>query len=230
MHCVIVVPSLFSYLTEYHTFNIHHRLRECFEITPLEGGGEKVSCKYCPDYQKTLRSKFNPTKSREHLTVHCPGVDDELKKLLLETSQKAKKEIKMSELMSAEAAVKSEGDDLGADHHHHALLLAKSKKARGKTRKSPAYLSFHSGDSNLVSFILCIDIVVSINPINIGFISYKLYCCIYNSYQPRFISYTHVWTHSSCESVGCHSSYGEWSVTYSYIISRSVQVKLCCRG
>ena len=72
------------------------QLRECFMITALEGGGEQIVCKYCPDYNKTLQ-KFNPTKSRTHLTDHCPGVDDGLRQILLSNTQAAKASMKTEE-------------------------------------------------------------------------------------------------------------------------------------
>lgn len=105
------------------------QLRECFMITALEGGGEQIVCKYCPDYNKTLQ-KFNPTKSRTHLTDHCPGVDDGLRQILLSNTQAAK------------ANMKTEEGGMPA--------LPGSKPKRGPNRKSvvvanrlsPTYLSF----------------------------------------------------------------------------------------
>ena len=68
------------------------RLHECFAITQEEGqgGGVRIVCKYCQDYVKILQ-KFNPTKARVHLTTQCTGVDEALKKTLLDSSQAAKR-------------------------------------------------------------------------------------------------------------------------------------------
>lgn len=69
------------------------RLHECFTITPLEegqGGGVRIVCKYCQDYVKTLQ-KFNPTKARTHLTTQCTGVDEALRKILLDSAQQGMK-------------------------------------------------------------------------------------------------------------------------------------------
>ena len=111
------------------------RLRDCFEIESVENG-EKISCRYCPDFNKTLQ-KFNPTKARFHLTNHCPGVDDVLRKALLESTQKAKKEsVEAGEVMAAMSGVSA------AKH--------KSKGFKPLNRPSPAYLSFHTDDKSLV--------------------------------------------------------------------------------
>jgi len=122
------------------------QLRECFMITALEGGGEQIVCKYCPDYNKTLQ-KFNPTKSRTHLTDHCPGVDDGLRQILLSNTQAAK------------ASMKTEEGGMPA--------LPGSKPKRGPNRKSvvvadrlsPTYLSFYADQTtSLVStfHIICV--------------------------------------------------------------------------
>jgi hypothetical protein len=50
----------------------------------------KIVCKYCQDYMKILQ-KFNPTKARAHLTAHCTGVNEALRKTLLESTQGMKK-------------------------------------------------------------------------------------------------------------------------------------------
>ena len=123
------------------------QLRECFMITALEGGGEQIVCKYCPDYNKTLQ-KFNPTKSRTHLTDHCPGVDDGLRQILLSNTQAAK------------ASMKTEEGGMPA--------LPGSKPKRGPNRRSvgvvadrlsPTYLSFYADQTtSLVStfHIICV--------------------------------------------------------------------------
>ena len=66
------------------------RLRECFTITIRNDGKESVRCRYCPSYNKVLQ-KFNPTKAREHLTNSCSGADEQLKQILLSTTQAAKR-------------------------------------------------------------------------------------------------------------------------------------------
>lgn len=119
------------------------RLRDCFIITPAEGGGENIICKFCPDYNKTLQ-KFNPTKSRVHLTAQCTGVDDTLRQILLETTQAAKK---LSGLQNnVEGAVEAAGPRTIKTEG------PKSKRTKGgRNRMSPAYISFHTDDTSLVS-------------------------------------------------------------------------------
>lgn len=118
------------------------RLRDCFEIETVENG-EKISCRYCPDYNKTLQ-KFNPTKARSHLTDHCPGVDDVLRKALLESTQKAKKEsVDAGEVIAVMSGV-------AAAQTAPAKIRVKPKGFKPLNRPSPAYLSFHTDDKSLV--------------------------------------------------------------------------------
>lgn len=128
-----------------------NRLRECFTITPLEGGGgERISCNHCSDYNKTLQ-KFNPTKGRSHLTDHCPGVDDELRQILLETTQAAKKSLGGSSDTGAAFARAAPSVVVGAVGSPAAAAVASSKSRKIKTRNrpSPAYISFHmTGDDS----------------------------------------------------------------------------------
>ena len=110
------------------------RLRDCFTITPIEEGGESVVCKYCPNYAKTLQ-KFNPTKGRTHLTNQCPGVGEELRQILLETTQAAKR---------------SPAGGSAASGTMTASIPAPPRRGkREKSRPSPAYISFHAGNANL---------------------------------------------------------------------------------
>ena len=113
------------------------RLRDCFTITPIEGGGESVVCKYCPAYAKTLQ-KFNPTKGRTHLTNQCPGVGEELRQILLETTQAAKRS-------PAGASAASDGAMPASNP------APPRRGKREKSRPSPAYISFHAGNANLAS-------------------------------------------------------------------------------
>ena len=127
------------------------RLRDCFHITPLEGGREQVICRYCPDYNKTLQ-KFNPTKARTHLTGDgnrpgCPGVDDVLRQILLDTTQAAKKSQRQE---TGEVAVATAAVHGGPP----AAAGGRNRKPKGRNRPSPAYLSFHSDNTSLVR-ILC---------------------------------------------------------------------------
>lgn len=105
------------------------RLRNCFNIIPTEDGGESVSCKYCPDYNKVIK-KFNPTKGREHLTEHCPGVEEKLRQILLSTTQAAKR-------------LKNEPLAAGKGR--------KSKGAGGDWGSHPVFISFHTDDTSVVS-------------------------------------------------------------------------------
>ena len=67
------------------------RLRDCFEITPVDGGCfDRISCRYCTRYVKVLQ-KFNPTKARVHLTTVCDGTDEALRHALLSSTQAAKR-------------------------------------------------------------------------------------------------------------------------------------------
>lgn len=109
-----------------------NRLRECFTITPLETGQERICCKYCPDYDKTWQ-KFNPTIARTHLTEHCPGVDDTLRQVLLDSRQGAKR-----------SHDEGSGHDIKAPSN-----TPKSKKPKGRYRLSPAYISIHTADTNM---------------------------------------------------------------------------------
>eukprot|EP00581_Thalassiosira_minuscula_P013661 CAMPEP_0183727260 /NCGR_PEP_ID=MMETSP0737-20130205/25265_1 /TAXON_ID=385413 /ORGANISM="Thalassiosira miniscula, Strain CCMP1093" /LENGTH=247 /DNA_ID=CAMNT_0025958853 /DNA_START=100 /DNA_END=843 /DNA_ORIENTATION=- len=111
-----------------------NRLRECFIITPTESGGEKISCRHCPDYNKTLQ-KFNPTKAREHLTTQCPGVDDALRQILLSTTQAAKR-------------VQNEADEV-VNAVVASATTPRPRKYKGRYRNSPAYISFHTDDTSL---------------------------------------------------------------------------------
>ena len=122
-----------------------NRLRECFTITPLEGGvGEKISCNYCTLYNKTLQ-KFNPTKGRSHLTDHCPGVDDVLRQVLLVTTQAAKKSQGGSSDAGAAIVVGAVGSPAAAA----AVASSKNRKIKSRNRSSPAYISFNiTGDDS----------------------------------------------------------------------------------
>lgn len=122
-----------------------NRLRDCFTISPNEGGGEKISCRHCPDYNKTLQ-KFNPTKAREHLTLQCPGVSDELKTILLNSTQAARRSLNEVDEAAVAAAVSAPTAAVGAP-----LTSASSrhKKIKGRNRSSPAYISFHTDDTSL---------------------------------------------------------------------------------
>lgn len=123
-----------------------NRLRECFIITALEGGGENIVCKYCPDYNKTLQ-KFNPTKSRAHLTGGCTGVDEALRRVLLDTTQAAKR--------VSSGLQKQESDEGGAEPSTTQGARAEPtppriRKTRGpRNRISPAYISFHTDNTSL---------------------------------------------------------------------------------
>lgn len=117
-------------------------LRDCFIITPVEGIGEKITCKYCPDYSKTNK-KFNPTKSRSHLTDQCPGVDDSLRQALLEATQAARKSQNFAHRVYSP---KDEASDLGASA---TAVPARNRKMKGRFRPSPAYISFHTDDTSL---------------------------------------------------------------------------------
>lgn len=115
------------------------RLRECFTITPLESGGEKIVCKYCPDFNKTLQ-KFNPTKGREHLTSKCTGIDDGLRQLLLDTSQAAKKLLRHGG---------DPNDPSTTPAPTNAGTPAKQRRNNRSNRPSPAYISIHTDDTSL---------------------------------------------------------------------------------
>ena len=67
------------------------RLRSCFDITPSEENDSLyIVCRYCDEYTKNVM-KFNPTVSRMHLVLHCPGVGEELRRTLMEGSQEFKR-------------------------------------------------------------------------------------------------------------------------------------------
>eukprot|EP00571_Detonula_confervacea_P011809 CAMPEP_0172299246 /NCGR_PEP_ID=MMETSP1058-20130122/1600_1 /TAXON_ID=83371 /ORGANISM="Detonula confervacea, Strain CCMP 353" /LENGTH=253 /DNA_ID=CAMNT_0013008629 /DNA_START=63 /DNA_END=827 /DNA_ORIENTATION=+ len=121
-----------------------NRLRDCFIITPIEGVGEKISCKYCPDYDKTNK-KFNPTKSRAHLTDHCPGVDDALRQVLLESTQAARKSLNV--VNRGQTAENYEAGVVAAPAA--ATGLSTNRKPKLRNRPSPAYISFHTDDTSL---------------------------------------------------------------------------------
>lgn len=114
-----------------------NRLRDCFDIVPAEGGGEKISCKYCPDYNKTLQ-KFNPTKARSHLTDICPGVDDVLRKILLHSTQAAKRESLTDDPSSTTPGVPTNAAPKGT-----------YSKKKGRSRPTPAYLSIHTTETKM---------------------------------------------------------------------------------
>lgn len=125
-----------------------NRLRECFIITPLEGGGEQISCRHCPDYNKTLQ-KFNPTKARAHLTDQCPGVDAALRQVLLDTTQAARKSLNEGgEGRISEAATPGAGA-AATTGAMSASGSSKGRKPKGRNRPSPAYISIHTDDTSL---------------------------------------------------------------------------------
>ena len=125
-----------------------NRLRDCFTITPIEEGGEDIVCKHCEDYHKILQ-KFNPTKGRQHLTDYCPGVDDTLRQVLLESTQAAKKVKLQYEIVSE--AVEALGAVPATPGASAANTPGRNRKTRGRSRPSPAYISFHTGTTSLVS-------------------------------------------------------------------------------
>lgn len=74
------------------------RLRSCFEITPCPHDDSiNIRCKYCDAYRKNVK-KFNPTKCRTHLVMHCTGVGDDLKRVMLESSQEFKRLKRLGEV------------------------------------------------------------------------------------------------------------------------------------
>lgn len=125
-----------------------NRLRDCFTITPIEGGGENIVCNHCPDYRKTLQ-KFNPTKARSHLTDTCPGVDPELRQILLSTTQAAKKGRNLNQAGEADFDALGYSPATAFSAPESASAAKPRKVARGRYRPSPAYMSFHAGDTSL---------------------------------------------------------------------------------
>ncbi|KAL3805939.1 hypothetical protein HJC23_007900 [Cyclotella cryptica] len=88
------------------------RLRSCFEITTSPHDDSIIIlCKYCDGYRKNVKN-FNPTKCRNHLVMHCSGVDDELKRVVLESSQEFKR---LKRLGAATGAQNSEHESTRTD-------------------------------------------------------------------------------------------------------------------
>ena len=129
------------------------RLRDCFEITPVEGGFDRISCRYCAKYRKVLQ-KFNPTKARVHLTTSCDGTDESLRRALLSSTQAARKSLQGGEAATAAGggggrtggyeaaggfAALVPGGDPAADPSS-----AKRRKLKDRSRPCPVYLSFHT--------------------------------------------------------------------------------------
>lgn len=142
------------------------RLHECFTITLLEegqGGGVRIVCKYCQDYVKTLQ-KFNPTKARTHLTTQCTGVDEALRKILLDSTQQGMRtNVGMGPSFSSAVggALASKTAAASTEQQVMALssssLLASSSAQTGRKGdssypRSPsrASLSFHSNNAEFL--------------------------------------------------------------------------------
>ncbi|KAL7506079.1 hypothetical protein ACHAXN_003427 [Cyclotella atomus] len=91
-------------------------LRGCFEITPIpEEDSTSVICRYCNEYSKIIK-RFNPTKARTHLVMHCPGVGDTMRRVLLEGSQEYKRLKRLGQVQdqstnSTDTADNTIGDD-----------------------------------------------------------------------------------------------------------------------
>ena len=122
-----------------------NRLRECFTITDEEGqgGGVKIVCKYCQDYVKVLQ-KFNPTKARTHLTTRCTGVDEALRKSLLDSTQAAKRTLQ----------VEAVGTSTTTEPLESTTTTSRTNKASVTRRPSPAILSFHPGGNVVDEFLV----------------------------------------------------------------------------
>ena len=131
-----------------------NRLRECFTITDEEegqGGGVKIVCKYCQDYVKVLQ-KFNPTKARTHLTTRCTGVDEALRKSLLDSTQTARRTLQVEPIADKVGVVPSAsivGESLAST-----TTTSRTNKASDTRRPSPAILSFHPGDIVVDKFLV----------------------------------------------------------------------------
>lgn len=135
-----------------------NRLRECFTITDEEGqgGGVKIVCKYCQDYVKVLQ-KFNPTKARTHLTTRCTGVDEALRKSLLDSTQAAKRTLQVEAVADQVGVVPSAsivGTSTTTESLESTTTTSRTNKASVTRRPSPAILSFHPGGNVVDEFLV----------------------------------------------------------------------------
>ena len=110
------------------------RLRDCFEIYPVDGGFDRIVCRYCTEYTKVLQ-KFNPTKARKHLTENCRGTDEALIRVLISSTQAARKSL--------------QGGDAASDGVGRAALVpsdaaTKKRMLKDHNRKCPVHLTFHT--------------------------------------------------------------------------------------
>lgn len=73
-------------------------LRSCFEINSSGDDTISIICNYCNEYNKNVK-KFNPTVCRTHLVMHCSGVDEDLRRVLMEGSQEFKRLKRLGEVV-----------------------------------------------------------------------------------------------------------------------------------
>eukprot|EP00986_Skeletonema_menzelii_P021412 scaffold34415_cov143-Skeletonema_menzelii.AAC.3 len=122
-----------------------NRLRECFQITEIEGVGERVICLHCSDYDRTL-TKFNATKARQHLTDQCVGVNEEMREMFLQSSQAAKKQktemgLSVDDIMTTMPALPSTS---------HVTSNKEKKRKSIINRQSSVYLSFYLENESII--------------------------------------------------------------------------------
>ena len=115
-----------------------NHLRTCFEITPTEDDLTRIRCKYCNDFEKTVK-KFNPTTSRTHLVMYCVGVDPELRRTLMEGTQEFKRLKRLGEVFADQ---KDDGE--GTVLHPSQLqppqiIVQKSNNAKSKPMEMKEY-------------------------------------------------------------------------------------------